>query len=94
MSGGIPRPTLVRQERVLDAAKEEVAQIAHQELVLEGKRLRQAIDGAAGLLGAGARPRPEDVQAMLADCARFIDAFLEQVDQGSGPRGPRKAGPR
>lgn len=91
MSGGVPRPTLVRQERVLDAAKEEVAEIAHAELVLEGKRLRKAIDGAAGLLGAGASPRPEDVQAMLADCARFIDAFLEQ---DPGPRGPRKAGPR
>lgn len=90
MSGGVPRPALVGQERVLDAAKAEVEAVERSELVARAKRLRKAIDGAAGLMAAGVRPTRESVIATLASVAEFLDDFVDHVNR-RGP-GPRKAG--
>lgn len=59
---------------------------ATADLVREARRLRAAIDGASGLMAGSRKPSPEQVVAMLADCARFCDRVVERLD------GSRKAG--
>lgn len=60
-------------------AREEVREQTASELRSEVVRLRRALDGLAGLSRSGARISEGDLVAVLADCARTLDAVEDYL---------------